>query len=85
MKNPHIYPNQELEHAAREAGAAVKVVWEMKGPTGSEVQWLTALLINGRLVIVETFRGNGGWLAFTAQDAVDLSDLLRQCGVTDAA
>jgi len=84
MKNPHIYPNQELEHAAREAGAAVKVAWEMKGPTGSEIQWLTALLVNGHLIIVETLR-SGGWIPLVAQDAADLPDLLRQCGVTDAA
>lgn len=54
-KQQKIYPNQTVEKAAIAAGAQVVPLWQMAGPPGTAVVWMEGLLINGHLIIVQTF------------------------------
>jgi hypothetical protein len=63
-----VYPDHTLELALRALCAKANragpvVLWEMKGPLKTQVAWLVAYEINGKLVIVETFK-DGSWTAF---------------------
>ncbi|MBY0361822.1 MAG: hypothetical protein K2X45_07930 [Phreatobacter sp.] len=57
-----IYPDQTLEKAAIAAGALVQPLWQRTGPPGTGVVWMEGLLINGHLIIVQTFED--GFQAF---------------------
>jgi hypothetical protein len=79
-----IYPDQTVEKAAIAAGAQVLPLWQMAGPARTSVVWMEGLLINGHLVIVQTFES--GFLALTtvtnsreANGQVDA--ILTRCGV----
>lgn len=79
-----IYPDQTVEKAAIAAGAQVLPLWQMAGPARTSVVWMEGLLINGHLVIVQTFETGFQVLAAVTDgrhvnDQVDA--VLARCGV----
>jgi hypothetical protein len=58
------FPNRDLEQALRQEDLTVQVMWQEKGPPNTEVAWMECLLVDGRLVIVQTYKDGNGWQAF---------------------
>lgn len=88
MKTEKIYPNHVIEDAARKAGAQVRCLWEIKGPKDTDIAWMTALAINARVAIVQTYK-SGGFEVYTACDTISIPgtirDALARCGVNQEA
>lgn len=84
MKKP-VYPDQTLAERCRQAGADVKALWEIRGPKNTGVAWISGLLVNGHVVLVQTF-GEGGWASYTSSGRTkpedDAADVLDRCGFT---
>lgn len=78
-------PSAVFADAARAAGAEVRLGWEIPGPDGTLVEWLSCYLVNGSVAIVETFKDGGGWDVFTpcGQNNTDatLADAFNRLGV----
>ena len=80
------FPNQVFEVAARKTGVIVKLLWEIKGPKDTDIAWMSAYAVNGRVAIVQTYK-SGGWDVYTAGDSngIDdsINDALTRCCVPD--
>lgn len=88
VTHPHrgkIYPDTTLEDKCREAGATVRLMWEVPGPKNTGIAFIACYLIGTTACLVETFKG-GGWDAFTpnqSNNIVDaVNDVLSRCGST---
>jgi hypothetical protein len=79
------YPDRTFEEAARKAGAPVQCLWEMKGPRNTAIAWLSALSVNGRVVIVQTYTDGNGWEVYSPAPTLNvdatIQDALARCGV----
>ena len=79
------YPDQTLENAARKAGVRVVVLWEMKGPANTAVDWMVGYQLGSWPCIVQTYTDGNGWNAFTPNNSnrVDdtIADVFNRCGV----
>jgi hypothetical protein len=82
MTKARTYPDHTLEKALRERGIQVRVLWEMKGPKNTLIDWLVGYAIAGQICIVETFK-SGGWDAFTSgqSNLIDetVADVIARC------
>ena len=69
-----IYP-YDLRAEVRQLNpdAMVALMWEMKGPKNTDVAWLSCWVVQGQLIIVETFK-SGGRLVL---GGVELEDILK--------
>ena len=80
-----MYPDRTIENAAREVGAQVICLWQLRGPEHTQIAWIEGLLINGEVVLIQTF-AEGGWSAYTAlrSNRVDetIADVLARCGIS---
>jgi len=81
---PKIYPNHVIEDAAREAGAFVCCLWEVKGPKDTDIAWMSAFNINGVIALVQTYK-SGGFEVYTPGSHLSIdetiNDALARCGV----
>lgn len=79
------YPDQTLERAARAAGARIVVLWEMRGPEHTAVDWMVGYQIGKYCVIVQTYTDGNGWNAFLGQKTNDIAqsiaDVLNHCEI----
>lgn len=81
------YADRTLENALRERThnrVNVALMWEMRGPENTGVAWLSCFIVNGTLLIVETFK-DGGWNALTSDrsNRVDetINDVIERCAI----
>lgn len=79
-----VYPDHTLENAIRDRGVECRCLWELEGPKHGGIAWIVAYRINGRVVLVQTFR-LGGWDAYTGAATNKISDtvadVFRRCGM----
>lgn len=84
-----VYPNTVLADRARAADFHCRLMWEIPGPKDSQIAWLSCYQIGLSLCIVETFKGENGWNAFTPArtNNIDetIADVLARCDVLPAA
>jgi hypothetical protein len=76
-------PDTTLQEKLREQGVSCRLQWEMRGPKDTLVAWLSCYLVNGYLVIVETYKDNCGWEAFTPSGSIKIdetvADVIARC------
>lgn len=70
------YPNTVLEKALRERGVDCRCLWEHRGPKNTFIAWIVAYLVNGRVVMVQTYK-EGGWDAFTPNSENDVEATIK--------
>lgn len=79
------YPDHTLEKAARAAGARVVVLWEVRGPEHTAVDWMVGYQIGKWCVIVQTYTDGNGWNAFLSNKTNDtyqtIADVLNHCEI----
>jgi hypothetical protein len=81
-----IYPSTALVDTIRKLvpDAAVRCLWEVKGPKDTGIAWMACYAIGKSLCIVQTFT-EGGWTAYTPNAendvAATVADVLNRCQV----
>ena len=77
------YPDHTLENAARAAGVRVVVLWEMRGPANTAVDWMGGYQIDHLPVIVQTYTDGDGWNVFAPNSTNDvdrtIAEILKVC------
>ena len=63
-----VYPNTAFQDLCHEAGMTATCLWEIPGPVGGGVAWITAYRTGNRVCLVTTYQ-NGGWDLFAPTDA----------------
>jgi len=83
-KKRAVFPDLTLQNAAAAADVSCKLLWEITGPSLTNVAHLSCYALGQSLVIVETFI-DGGWQAFTpnASNRIDdtIQDVFNRCKV----
>lgn len=69
-------PDHTLADACRQAGSPARLMWEISGPKGTRIAFLSCYLINGAACIVETIQG-GGWQALTPCKSIQIVDTIQ--------
>ncbi len=81
------YPDQTLEKALRASGVRVVVLWEIKGPKDTSVDWMVGYQAGSWPVIVQTYTDGNGWNAFTPARTIDvdktIADVFARCGIRE--
>ena len=87
MNKDRTYPSTALRDAARAAGHTMRLLWDVPGPKGTGVAWLSCYSLGKGVVIVETFV-EGGWDAFTPSGSIKvdetITDVFQRCGISQA-
>ncbi len=78
-------PSQAFTNAARARNFHVRIMWEIPGPKGTQIEWLSCYQVGLSICIVETFKDGNGWNVFTPgrTNSIDESvdDALARCDV----
>ncbi len=70
-----LYPNHTLENALRDKGISCPCLWEQKTTAGG---YLVAYLVQGVVVIVQTYPDGRGWQAFVPVESNKVSETVDE-------
>lgn len=89
MSKTKIPPSTVLCDRLRAAGCPSTLMWRIDGPLSGGIAWTSCYMVEGRSVIVLTFRDGNGWDAYTNCDSNNIdatvADVLARCKVTNWA